>query len=115
LQFQPLFRNGHVKVDDVRHTNLGLHDVGGSPVERIDPKMPLDPFAEQFHLPSLLADVGDRLRGDGEETGQKHQASEAQVSFGADHGRRPEVDEPHRGDRSRGIHDPSCRPFLAVV
>jgi hypothetical protein len=36
---------------------------------------------------------------------QGRQASEAQVSFGADHGRRPEVDEPHRGDRGRGIHD----------
>jgi len=46
---------------------------------------------------------------------QGRQASEAQVSCGADYGRRPEVDGPYRGDRSRGIHDPRCRPFWAAV
>jgi hypothetical protein len=36
--------------------------------------MTLDPFEEQLHLPPLLVDVGDGLRGYGEEVGQKHEA-----------------------------------------
>ncbi len=36
--------------------------------------MPLDPFEEQFHLPALLVDIGDGLRRDSEQVGQKHEA-----------------------------------------
>lgn len=75
LQFQTFLCNGDEKVDDDGHPDLGLHSVGRSPVEGLDPQMPLDPFEEQFHLPPLLVDIGDGLRRDGEEVGQKHEAS----------------------------------------
>jgi hypothetical protein len=68
------FRNGNEKVDDDRDPDLGLHGVGRGAVEGLDPKMPLDPFEEQFHLLPLLVDIGDGLRRDGEQVGQKHEA-----------------------------------------
>src|SRR3990170_9010082 len=75
LQFQMLLRNGDEKVDDDGDPDLDLHRVGRSPVEGLDPQMPLDPFEEQLHLPPLLVDVGDGLRRYGEEVGQKHEAT----------------------------------------
>jgi len=74
LQFQAFLCNGDEKVDDDGHPDLGLHGVGRSAVEGLDPQMPLDPFEEQFHLPPLLVDIGNGLRRDGEQVGQKHKA-----------------------------------------
>src|SRR3990170_7985047 len=48
LQFQAFLCNGDEKVDDDGHPDLGLHSVGRSAVEGLDPQMPLDPFEEQL-------------------------------------------------------------------
>ena len=74
MQFQPLFCNGHEKVDDDGHPDLRLHGVGRGAVEGLDPQMPLDPFEKQLHLPSLLVDVRDGLRRHGKEVGEEHEA-----------------------------------------
>jgi len=74
LQFQTLLCNGDEKVDDDGDPDLDLHGVGRGAVEGLDPQMTLDPFEEQLHLPPLFVDIGDGLRGYGEEVGQKHKA-----------------------------------------
>ena len=75
VQFQSFLCNGDENVDDDGHPDLDLHGVGRSPVEGLDPQMPLDPFEEQLHLPPLLVDIGDGLRRNGEKVGQKHEAT----------------------------------------
>src|SRR4030067_1546021 len=74
LQFQAFLCKGDEKVDDDGHPDLSLHGVGRSAVEGLDPQMPLYPFEEQFHLPPLLVDIGNGLRRDGEQGGQKNKA-----------------------------------------
>src|SRR4030066_1357678 len=74
LQFQAFLCNGDEKVDDDGHPDLGLHGVGRSAVEGLDPQMPLYPFEKQLPLPPLLVDIGNGLRGYGEQVGQKHEA-----------------------------------------
>src|SRR3990172_8057657 len=74
VQVQPLPDDGYQDVHRDGHPDLGLHGVGRSAVEGLDPQMPLDPFEEQFHLPPLLVDIGNGLRRDGEQVGQKHKA-----------------------------------------
>lgn len=70
---QPLLDDRHQDVDRDRDPHLGLHGVLGSSEERLDSKVLLDPPEEQLHLPPLLVEQGDALRGKGEIVGQENQ------------------------------------------
>src|SRR5659263_267328 len=63
LQMQPLLDDRHQDVDRDGDPHLRLHGVLGSSEERLDPKVLLDPPEEEFHLPPLLVEQGDALRG----------------------------------------------------
>ena len=51
--------------------DLGLYRIVGSAVEGLDSEMLLDPFEEQFDLPSALVEFGDGQCGKDEIIGQK--------------------------------------------
>ena len=73
LQMQPLLDDRHQYVNRDRDPHLGLHGVLGSSEERLDPQVLLDPPEEEFHLPPLLVEQGDALRGKGKIVGQENQ------------------------------------------
>lgn len=52
--------------------DLGFYRIDGSAVEGLDAKMLLDPFEEQFYLPSALVEFGDSQRRECEIIGQKN-------------------------------------------
>ena len=52
-QAEPLFDDGDEHVDRNRDSDLRLHRVFGCAVELLDPKMLLDPFEEEFNLPTV--------------------------------------------------------------
>ncbi len=53
---------------------MGLYRILGGAIEGLDSQVLLDPFEEQFDLPSAFAEIGDDLCREGEVVGQKHQA-----------------------------------------
>lgn len=53
--------------------DLGLYRIVGSAVEGLDSEMLLDPFEEQFDLPSALVEFGDGRRRKDEIVGQKNE------------------------------------------
>ena len=53
--------------------DLGLDRVLRGAEERLDPQMLLDPFEEQFDLPPLTVELGDRQCRQGEVVGEEDQ------------------------------------------
>src|ERR1035437_1324008 len=66
LDSQFLLDDGHQHVDADGDPNLRLDGVDRRSVERLDPKVLLDPLEEQFHLPSTFVELSDGQRGQGE-------------------------------------------------
>ena len=52
--------------------DLGLYRIFGSTIKCLDSEMLLDPFEEQFYLPSALVELGDGQCGKGEIVSQKN-------------------------------------------
>lgn len=68
-----LIETGHHEVNADGDPDLGLHGVGGGAVESLDPKVLLDPFEEQFDVPSTLVDGRDGQCWQFEVVGQESQ------------------------------------------
>jgi len=60
LQIQPLLHNGNRHIGRNGDPDLCLDGVFGRALESLDSKVLFDPFEEQFHLPSLLAQSANR-------------------------------------------------------
>ena len=73
IQFLLDDRHKHVNADS--DPDLDLHGVDGRTVECLDPKVLLDPFEEQFDLPSAFVQLCDRQGGEYEIVGDKNQQS----------------------------------------
>ena len=54
-----LFQDGNQDVDGDGYPHLRLYGVLAGPKERLDPQVLLDPFEEQFHLPTSAVEVGN--------------------------------------------------------
>jgi hypothetical protein len=61
LNSEPLFGDGREQVDAQTNPNPALHRIDRSSVRQLDPQVLPDPLKDQFHLPALLVDVGNRL------------------------------------------------------
>ena len=61
-------------VDTDGEPDLSLDRVLGDATKGFDPKMLLDLFEEQFHLPATFVEFGDGQIGQREIVGQKYQA-----------------------------------------
>ena len=70
---QPLLDDRDQDVDRDRDPHLRLHGVLGSSEERLDPQVLLDPPEEELHLPPLLVEQGDALRGKGKIVRQENE------------------------------------------
>ena len=53
---------------------MGLYRILRGAIEGLDSQVLLDPFEEQFDLPSAFVEIGDGLCREGEVVGQEHQA-----------------------------------------
>jgi hypothetical protein len=71
---QTLFHDSHEHIDGYSDPDLGLHCVLGGAIECFDSEMLLDPFEEQFDLPSALVQLCDGQSGHDEVVGQEDQA-----------------------------------------
>jgi hypothetical protein len=70
LQMELLFQDGHKNVDANGDPNLGLHRIGCGAKEAFDVQVLLDPFEEQFDLPTTLVQLGDGQCRQSEVVGQ---------------------------------------------
>ena len=70
---QLLFDNGDEHVGGHGAPDLGLHRVLAGTQETLDAQVLLDPFEEQFHLPTMFVPCGDGQRRQARGVGQKHQ------------------------------------------
>lgn len=70
-----LFQDGHQNVDADGNPDLGLHGVGRCAKEAFDMQILLDPFEEQFDLPTTLVQRGDGQCRQGEIVGQVDEES----------------------------------------
>jgi len=71
--FQPqvFLENRHQDVNRDRNPDLGLDGILRGSIKRFDAKMLLNPFEEQFHLPTRPVQIGNRQSGQRELIGQK--------------------------------------------
>ena len=67
------FENRHQDVHRDGDPDLGFDGVLGSPEERLDPQVLLDPFEKQFDLPAGLVKQGDAFRRKGKIVGEKRE------------------------------------------
>ena len=81
LKMQALLRNGDQHVGAHRNPDLRLHGVLGCAVERLDPKMLLNPLEEEFNLPATTVDLGNGQRRKLKMIGKEHQTM---PGFGVD-------------------------------
>ena len=58
----PLFNDRDKHINRDGNPDLALHGIHDGPVNRLDPEVLLDPFEEQFHLPSGLIQQADCQR-----------------------------------------------------
>src|ERR1019366_4313319 len=70
---EPLFDNGDQDIDGDSDPHLGAHGVFGRAIEGFDTQMLLDPFEEQFDLPTAAVELSDRQGWFGEIVGQEHE------------------------------------------
>jgi len=70
---QTLFQNGDEQVNGDGGPDLSAHRVWRGAVEGFDAQMLLDPFEEEFDLPTSTIELGDGQRRDGEVVGQEDQ------------------------------------------
>jgi hypothetical protein len=61
LKMQTFLRNGDQQVGRYGNPDLRLDGVLAGAKEHLDSQMLLDPFEEQFHLPTLAVQVGNQL------------------------------------------------------
>ncbi len=73
MNLQPLFYDGDEHVGRDRGSDLRLHGVLARAVELLDPKMLLDPFEEEFDLPSAAVQLGNRQCWQDEVVRQEHE------------------------------------------
>lgn len=59
LNSQLLLQNGYQHINTDRNPNLCLHGIDRRAIERLDPKILLDPLEEQFHLPATFVELRD--------------------------------------------------------
>src|SRR5439155_14894310 len=71
VQVEFLLDDGDEHVDRNCAPDLSLDGVLGSSEERLDTKMLLDPFEEEFDLPAAFVQLGNDQRGQVEVVGQK--------------------------------------------
>ena len=62
-QSESLAQDGDEDVDGDGDPDLGLHGVGRSAIEGLDPQMLLDPFEEQLDLPATTVKLCDDIAG----------------------------------------------------
>ena len=60
VEVETLLDDGDQHVDGYGNPDLRLHGVRRGAIERLDPKMLLDPFEKQLHVPSGLVEQRDR-------------------------------------------------------
>lgn len=72
---QFLSHDRHQDVDADRNPHLSLHGVVGVAIESFDSQVLLDPFEEQFHLPTALVEMSNGQRRQREVVGQEDQPS----------------------------------------
>jgi len=70
---QTFFQNGDEQIDGDGRPDLDPHGVGRRAVKGFNAQMLLDPFEEQFDLPTTAIELGDGQRRDGEVVGQEDQ------------------------------------------
>ena len=70
---QTFFQNGDEQIDGDGRPNLDAHRVGRGAVKGFDAQMLLDPFEEEFDLPTTSVELSDRQRRRGEVVGQEDQ------------------------------------------
>ena len=69
-----LIETGHHEVNADGDPDLGFHGVFGSAVERLDAQVLLDPFEEEFDVPTAFVDASDRERLQAEVIGDEDEA-----------------------------------------
>ena len=73
LDTKPLTDDGHQQVHRHSDPDLALHGILREAIELLDAQMLLDPFEEQFHLPAVAVEFGDRGGGQLEVVGEEDQ------------------------------------------
>ena len=71
IEVEFLLDDGHEDVHGDGNPNLCLDRVGGCAIERLDAKVLLDPFEEQFHLPATFVELRNCEGGQCEIVGEK--------------------------------------------
>jgi hypothetical protein len=74
LNSQLLLQDGYQHVHTDRNPNLCLHGIDRRAIERFDPKILLDPFEEQFHLPATFVELRNGQGRQREVVRQKNQS-----------------------------------------
>ena len=69
-QIESLFQDGDQKVNADSDPYLGFDCIGRCPVKGFDSQMLLYPAEKEFHLPSLLVNIGDGFCRNGKYIGQ---------------------------------------------
>src|SRR4051794_26109824 len=83
-EMKTLLDDRHEQVDGDRDPDLSLDGVLGSAEEGLDAEMLLDPFEEEFDLPTTLVERANRCRWKLEMVRQKHQCLAAFRIFETD-------------------------------
>jgi len=74
INSQLLLQDGYQHVNADRNPNLCLHGIDRRAIERLDPKILLDPLEEQFHLPATFVELCDGQSRQREVVRQKDQS-----------------------------------------
>lgn len=69
-QIESLFQDGNQKINADSGPYLCFDGIGRCSVKGFDSQMLLDPPEKEFHLPSLLVNIGDSLCGNSKDIGQ---------------------------------------------
>ena len=71
----PFFQNSKNEIYDHSNPNLSLYGIGRSAIESFDPEILLNPFEEQFYLPTSFVKSSDSFSGKCKVVSQENQST----------------------------------------